>query len=193
MNLRTIAFGCALIFGLAGLSATSMAQGRQDFNIKNIRRAQVEAPNYSTSGGDLGGRPPTLARQWYKIEVQFSSDPEWADDVQLKYYVLIGRGREQRLLYGEVTHVNVAKGSQHYSAMFMHPNTLKRYGAGQVEAVAVQLFHQNRLVDQESDPKTRERWWEKLSPVPGYLLSPSDSPWAVIGTDRFEAIKPAKP
>ena len=196
MNLKRIRLGRALIFGLTGLVSIAFAQGgRPDFTVKNIRRQQIEAPNYaaSGSGADLGGRPSTLWRQWYKIEVQFQSEPQWADDVQLKYYVLVGQGREARLFAGDVTHVNIAKGTQHYSAMFMHPNTLRRYGGGQVEAVAVQLFYQNRLEDQISDPQTRERWWEKYTPIPGYLLPPQDTPWAVIGADRFEPIKAGRP
>jgi hypothetical protein len=54
------------------------------------------------------------------------------------------------------------------------------------------LYHQNRLEDQDSEPQTRERWWEKFTPMSGYLLAPQDTPWAVIGTDRFEAVKPTR-
>ncbi len=186
MNVRIIILGCALM-----LASTAWAQQEQDFRIVAIRRYQREAPTYSVggSGADLGGRPATLWRQWYKIEVQFSSRPEWADDVQIKYYVLVGTGRDQRMFSGEVTHVDVARGTQHYSAMFMHPNTLRRYGGGEVQAVAVQLFHQNRLIDQSSDPATGQRWWERFSPVPGYLLPPEDTPWAPIASERWEARK----
>lgn len=190
MNLRTITLGCAIAVALGSLAPDSLAQGKPNFRIKSIRRNSLEAPSYSSSGGDLGGRAPGINRQWYKIETQFQSEPDWADDVQIKYFVLIGQGREQRLLAGDVTHVNIAKGSQHYSAMFLHPNTLRRYGAGQVEAVAVQIFHKGRLEDQESEPKTGGRWWEQFTPVTGFLLAPQDTPWSVIGPDRFEAIKP---
>ena len=194
MSLRTVAFGCAPIFALASLPGDALAQGRPRFKSKSIRRQQVDAPDYAASGTGayLGAQPSTLWRQWYKIEVQFQSAADWADDVKLKYYVLMGTGREARLFAGEITHVNGAKGTQHYSAMFLHPYTLRRYGAGQVEAVAVQLYHQNRLEDQDSEPQTRERWWEKFTPMSGYLLAPQDTPWAVIGTDRFEAVKPTR-
>lgn len=116
MNLRTVAFGCALIFALASLSGDALAQGRPQFKIKSIRRQQVEAPNYAASGT----------------------------------------------------------------------------GAGQVEAVAVQLYYQSRLEDQDSEPQTKERWWEKFTPLSGYLLAPQETPGAVIGTDRFEAVKPTR-
>jgi hypothetical protein len=186
MSVRIIVFGWML-----ALAVSAVAQQEPDFKIRTIRRQQIEAPSYNASGtgADLGGRPSTLWRQWYKIEVQFSSRPEWADDIQMKYYVLVGTGRDQRMFSGEITHVNVARGTQHYSAMFMHPNTLRRYGGGEVQAVAVQLFHQNRLVDQTSDPTTGQRWWERFSPVPGYLLPPEDTPWAPIASERWEARK----
>jgi hypothetical protein len=189
---RLLIVGALASLGVWGAArAWGQAGGRQgDFVIKSIRQQQVDAPNYGATG-DLGGRPSTLWRKWLKIEVQFESKPEWADDVQLKYYVLIGKGEDRRLFVGEVTHINVAKGSQHYSAMFMQPNTLRRYGAGQIEQVTVRLFHKGALVSSLSDPaNVRDGWWDRFTPVPGYLLAPQDTPWAPIADERFEAVKP---
>jgi hypothetical protein len=188
MNLKTITLGCALVAGLVATAAVTEAQQRADFKIRNIRRVQTEAPNYGGTG-DLGGFPSTMARQWYKIEVQYESQPDWSDDVQLKVYVLLGTGRDARMFVGDVTHVDVQKGTQHYAGFFIHPNTLKRYGAGQVQAVAVQLFYQNRLQDMASDPPSQERWWEKYTPVTGFVRNPLETPWAPISAQRFEASK----
>lgn len=192
MNYR-IAVGAGVVFlGTALCAMLSNAQrpaGTQEFSVRNISQRQLEAPDYRIGTSEMGTRGPTLARRWLRIEVQFDSEPDWADDVTLKYYVLIGRGRETKLLVGEVTHMHVAKGT-HYSAMFMHPNLLKRLG-GQVEAVAVQLYHQNRLVDMLSDPPARTRWWEQYTPLSGYLLNPERTPWAPVAADRYEAIKAA--
>jgi hypothetical protein len=193
LEIHTAVLGMALI-ALGQVRAQAPTATRPgDFRIKGIRQEQVDAPNYGQSGDTLGGRPPTLARKWLKIEVQFSSEPDWADDVLIKYFVLIGKGRDAKLFVGEVNHVNVAKGSTHYSAMFMQPNTLKRYGAGQIEAIAVQLFHQNRLLAQESQPAAQRRWWEEFTPIPGYLQAPQDTPWGPIAHERFEAVKPTRP
>lgn len=190
MNLRQLARTGTLL-GITLLSpAVTRAQGKADFEIKNIRQQQVDAPNYG-GNSDLGGRPSTLWRKWLKIEVQFESKPDWSDDVQVKYYVLIGKGEDRRLLVGEVTHINVARGSQHYSAMFMQPNTLKRYGAGQIEQVTIRLFHKGALVSTMSEPAARDGWWDRFQPVPGYLLPPQDTPWAPVADERFEAIKPS--
>lgn len=185
-RLLTISFVAAGIF--AG-TAFAQTQRQGDFKLKTIRQSQVDAPNFGGAASDLGGRPTTLARKWLKIEVQFESDADWADDVQLKFYVLVGKGREAKLFVGDVTHINVAKGSQHYSAMFMQPNSLKRFGAGQIEAVGVQLFYENRLIASESEPPANRRWWEDYKPISGYLLPPQETPWAPVAHERFEAVK----
>lgn len=187
MNLRQLTVGLTFL----ALPVAMFAQtGRSEFEIKSIRQQQVDAPNYG-GNADLGGRPATLARKWLKIEVQFESKLEWADDVQVKYYVLIGKGEERKLFVGDVTHINVAKGSQHYSAMFIQPNTLKRYGAGQIDQVTVRIFHKGALASSFSEPNARDGWWDRFQPTPGYLLAPQETPWAPIADERFEAVKPA--
>lgn len=174
-----------------GSLAFAQASTAAPFLLKNINKDMRLAPKYSGVGpGDLGGgRPATIANQWLMLQVHFSSVPAWADDVKIKYYVLMGKGKEMKMFTGEVTHVNVAKGNDHYSVMFMHPNTVQRYGAGRVEAVAAVLFYENRPVSMISDPKTTKRWWEQYSPTPGYLLNQTETPWAAIAPERFEALK----
>src|SRR6266850_2395786 len=142
------------------------------FKIKAIRQQLITPPDYKSIVSGTGPRSFTVGDKWLRIETEFDSAPDWADDVQFKYYVLMGRGRDARLFAGDVTYVNVAKGLRHVSAMFIHPNTVQRYGNGQVEAVAVQLFYKGQLVDQDSSPTTSDRWWERYTPVNGYLLNP---------------------
>ncbi len=162
----------------------------QDFEINNVRQFYRNAPSYGASASSLGGNGSWSSDQWLIIDVDFGSDLEWADDIQLKFFVLIGeRASDAKLLTGQLSLLNVEKGSRHFAAMFVHPSTLKRYGRGKVKAVAVQLFHQNRLMAQESDPKTKQRWWEQYSPSPGFLLTPAESPWSVLGHERYEAIR----
>jgi hypothetical protein len=194
MIVRHLVLGTICGFALLGASVVQAQDSTAaPFRIKNIRKELAKAPNYQTSGGDLGGRTASLYQDWLKIEVEFDSRPVWADDVQVKFYVLLGDAKEEKLFSGEVTHVNVQKGGQHFSAMFVHPNTVQRFGRGRVTAVAVQLFYQGRLMDQLSDPKSNVRWWEKYSPVPGYVLNPLQTPWSVIATERYEPIKATTP
>lgn len=164
-----------------------------DFRVKGIKQTLIDAPAYGGVGtAEMGGgRPATLARKWLRIEAHFESAPEWADDVQLKFFTLLGKGKEARLFVGDVTHINVAKGSQHYSAMFVHPNTVKRFGNGLVEAVAVQVFYKGQLMGSLSEPPSNKRWWEEFTPIPNFLLNPMQSPWSVVASERWEAQKPA--
>jgi hypothetical protein len=188
--------GAAL--AMASIGSEVLAQARPaaapsgaPFQIKNIIKDMKNAPNYGGAGaGDLGGgRPATIARQWLMLQVHFSSTPTWADDVKIKYYVLMGKDRDMKLFTGEVTHINVARGTDHYSVMFMHPNTVARYGAGKVQAVAAVLFYENRPISMISEPVSNKRWWEDYTPTPGYLLNQLETPWSVIAPERFEALK----
>lgn len=196
MSVRTalaITFVAALTTWSVGPNP-ACAQGAQtkpgDFEINSIRLLSRQAPKYSGANtGDLGGDIPAANKPWLRIEVEFESKPDWADDVQLKYHVLMGKGKEAKLFVSDVTLVNVSKGSKHYSAMFLHPNTLDRFGGGRVEGVAIVLYHQNRPLAFLSEPKTKERWWERYSPTPGFLLSPRDTPWSVLAYQRYEQQK----
>ncbi len=162
-----------------------------DFRVRDIKKDLIKAPTYGAGTSEIGGgRPSTLHTDWLRIEAQFESRPEWADDVTVKFHVLMGDGADRRLFSGEMTHINVQKGQQHYSAMYMHPNTVRRFGNGRVVAVAVQLFYQGRLMDQRSEPTSNERWWEKFSPTAGYVLSPLQTPWAPLAPERYAPIKP---
>jgi hypothetical protein len=157
-----------------------------DFRISRISYGLVRPPAVVTDGeATQATRGP---RDWLRIEVLFESAPDWADDVQLKYHVLVGQGRDARMFVGEITHVNVRRGRR-VSAMFMHPNVIDRYGRGQVQAVAVELRHQNQLMDIRSEPPAAERWWERRAPTTGFLLSPQYTPWALIAHERYEAQK----
>ena len=163
------------------------------FKIRNIRKELTPPPSYggSASAALNGGRSAgILGTQWMRIEVQFDTGAlEWADEITLKYYVLMGKGKLAKMFTGEITHVNVAKGSQHYSAVYIHPNTLVRFGGGQVEAIVVQMFYQNRLVATYGEPTPQKRWWEEIAPTTGFLLNPLQTPWSVYSYERYEATK----
>ena len=191
MSLKQLASGCA-IFGLIMATAPAVfSQGTPQFEIKDIRQQLVNAPTYG-GAGELGGRPSTLWRQWLKIEVQFDSKPEWADDVQIKYYVLLTDQGDSKLFTGELTHMNVAKG-QHYSAMFMNPNSVKRYSNGQYAVVTARVFYKGAVVATRTESQGKNvpaSWWEKYTPIMGCILTPQETPWAPVASERFEAVKP---
>jgi hypothetical protein len=170
-----------LIPAVLSFAQEPQAPGPPPFRIKAVRQRLVSAPDYRSIVMDTGGRAVSVGQNWLRIETQFECLPDRADDVRLKYYVLLGQGENAHLLVGEMTYINVAKGAQHYSAMFVHPNTLQRYGNGQVVSVAVELFYKGRLIDQSSYPPSNDPWWERGTPTGGLVLAPQDTPWSING------------
>ena len=181
--------GVALGFLTSHAALAQTEPAKKDFEIKAFKQQTRKAPNYSASGENLGGLSAWANKPWLMIEVDFSSAPEWADDVQVRYYVLIGQDKNTQMFTGQITHNNVDRGQHHYSAMFLHPSTLVRFGQGKVEAVAVQMFYKGRLMDMASDPKANRRWWEQYTPVEGFLLTPEQTPWSIVAFQRWEAAK----
>ncbi len=195
MSIQKTALVVVLLLTAPFFSFLSSAQAPVrfgDFKIKAIREQLVVAPDYKSLVSGVGTTGSTLAKKWLRIETEFDTLPEWADDVTLKYYVLMGRGRDARMFGGEVTYINIEKGQRHMSAMFMHPNTVERYGQGNVEAVHVELWYQGRLMDQDNTPIANIRWWEGNEPIRGFLLDPQQTPWSVTAFDRYEESKPAQ-
>lgn len=189
MNIRTF---CVTMVVLAAVSAQAQTVREPlpgDFRIVTMRHSLLQTPKYSVSGGGNQSTPSTLLRDWLQIEVQFETKQEWADNVKLVYFAVLGKQKEAKLFKGEVTHTYVMKGPQHYSAMFMHPNAVRRHGSGRVEQVAVQLFYRDRLFDQKSDPPSSQRWWELFTPQQETLLNPMQTPWAMIAHDHYEAVR----
>jgi hypothetical protein len=191
MSVRQI--GLVAILALAGAVSAQAQAVREpqpgDFRLKTIRHVLQQAPNYSASGAlDAATRSPAVFREWLRIEVQFETKLEWVSDLKLVYYALLGKGSEAKLFKGEVNHVHVGKNSAHNSAMFMHPNAVRRYGNGRVEAVAVQLYYRDRLFFMLSDPPSNVRWWEQFTPQSEPLLNPLQTPWAMLAYEHYEAI-----
>jgi len=196
MSTWKVSFLAALVAACFYLSAPAHAQMGatgpivSDLKLGRIAYQLMPTPDYRAfDNGMTPGLSTMLNAKWLRIEAQFESRVEWVDDLQVKYYVLIGKGQDARVLVGDVTHVNIARGSNHYSAMFMHPNTVERYGHGQIEAVAVQIFYKNQMVGQDSMPPSGAAWWEKRAPTPGFLLPPQQTPWALSAYGRYEAVK----
>jgi hypothetical protein len=75
-------------------------------------------------GDEILGRSSTKRTQrdrW--LEVQFSSAPEFTDELTFKYFILFNG----KLLIGEVTHVNTLAGHENRSVMHVAPRSLARF------------------------------------------------------------------
>ncbi len=176
----------------AACAAHAQVPAQQDLsrsvNIKDISGARVQTPEYSIKKNQIAAR----TKDWFQIVTTYDTDPEWMDDIQFTYYVLVKAKNPkpseppQRLFKGEVSYINVAKG-RHKSDMYLHPSTIARFG--DVQAIAVLVNAQGRLVAMESKPPSNQRWWEQLQPQEGYLLNRMQTPFAMLYFDDYEAVK----
>lgn len=128
-------------------------------------------------------------KEWGQILVKFETSPDWIDQLDFTFYALVksDEGKNPYTLFqSSISYVNLERG-KHESVMYLHPSTGARYG--KVDRVALLVRMNGQLVGMESEPPSKQRWWEQLSPVQGYLLNRLQTPFAMINYDNYPAIK----
>jgi hypothetical protein len=96
-----------------------------------------------------------------------------------------------------VKYIDIEKGREHLSSVYLRPSTLKRYGA--VVASAVEISYEGRVVAEkaESEIPMLDRWWTKSEVIEnkdvtvrdGYLLDKAQTPFALVNVDDYEVSK----
>ena len=169
-------------------AAPAASTGSSDIiRIRKMTPATEKTPVFRTAApGQASARQP----DWWRAVVEYETAPDWIDELEFTFYVYMkdqsNKGAEV-MFRSTVTYVNVAKG-RHLSDVFLHPGTLARLG--RVEQVAVVVKARGAVVATESTAQT-PNWWDRFSPVDGVLLNRSQTPFAYIDYDLYEAIKPA--
>ncbi len=104
------------------------------------------------------------------------------------------------MLTGEVTHVDVPAGQSLFSVMYVAPRTLATYLKGQplnnatVQNIAVQILRPGITQPlAEKQLKPGQPFYTTLQQIPGLVLNKSQTPFASLYWDRYEAIKNARP
>lgn len=182
----------AIVIEMGSTSFGQSREGRPDaFRIRDVAPAFVELPDTAPANYSKRGVPAGTPRKWLQVEVIFDSEPDWADDVEIRWFIQVAADKGFVVFSDSVTHINVKKGSRHNSVIYVPPRTVDRYSmTTKVKEIAVQLWHKQRLVDTSGwrgTPKTR--WWEEVAPVKGALLNLQQTPFYVIDYDRYEQIK----
>ena len=142
--------------------------------------------------------------EWTKLAVLYASNPEWADEVLVKFYVLVynreGEAKRSRnirdlytLLTGSVKYANVAASKENRGEMFLHPNTLSRFG--EIKEVRVELWYKgvvesfmNQSFSGKKD-KGMANWWTQFAPREGELLNKFKVPFVFDADNSFDQIK----
>jgi len=186
---------CLLLAALIVTPDSAFAQ-REEVRIRDIAVGTVKTPDFSVSG--FSKRSPRSS-DWLEIEVSFDVDIQSnfvEGDLVLKYYVYAKDA--DKILVGEVTHVNVAKGREKLSVMYVSPNSLARlldgksFNISQMNPVGVQILFNGQLLTESSTRGAPDgQWWTTRPNVDGILVNKSQTPFAPLVWERYEELKPA--
>jgi len=195
--------GIACLLGLLSLKGPVLAQsygdsGRSaDIKIVRVEPKFVDTPDI-TFGGNYQkvGVPAGTPTKWLRVVLEFSSDADWADNVDVRWYILPSTDEKNPVMFADsVTHINVKKGAHHYTAIYVPPRTVERFmRTFRVKQIAVQIWHNQKLMDTGGWPSSpKERWWEAFTPTRGALLNLLQTPFYALEYDRYEQIRVAGP
>lgn len=184
--------GSAFVVLISLFILETVSHAEEMFTIRKIsyQKRMTSVTQAISSGleglGNIGG---TAHQQWGAITVVYDSVPAWADDVEIKFYVLT-RDKKHRynILVGSTTYVSVQKGPGHMAHMFIHPNAILRYG--EVKRIMCEVWYKGILINSAQWPsKTATRWWYKFKGIDGILRHRFYTPFLLDYEAREEAIK----
>lgn len=173
-----------VLIGLAvGASAQNLRPG--DVKIEKVTPTFVKTPDFALAGGSLKRFKPA---DWLEVEVEFQTAAELIDELTFTYRILLNG----KMLVGEVTHVAIPKGREHYSIAYVSPRSLEAIMAGKaanasaIQGVWVEVAKQGMVIAKV--PMTAV---PNVQSLPNQVLNKSQTPFAPLYWDRYEALKPA--
>jgi hypothetical protein len=186
--MKTLTISACAILGLVLEAAAQVPVGPGSVKIDKVQPAVVKTPEYQVTGGS-----PKRSKngEWLEVEVDFETKPDDIDELTFKYVIQF----EGRLLDGEVTHVNIPKGRNHYSVMYVAPRTLERLTGGKaitgasIQNVWVTVSKQGLELAKDSFKPTA---MPNLQHLAGMVLNKNETPFAPLYYDHYEAIKATK-
>jgi hypothetical protein len=161
----------------------------RNIKIEKILPAVVGTPEFT-----ITNTPPKRSQlqKWLEIEVEFAVEGlEMVDELTFKFDVLIGG----KLYPGEITHVNIPKGRDRYTVMYISPRNLdritggKQLNAAMIDNIWVTISKQGQALAISSFKDKNTRGVPNLPQIPGLLTPKSETPFSVLWTDRYEAVK----
>jgi hypothetical protein len=182
----------ATVACLCTIAVSAFGQPRPgaEFQITKISRNLITTPQFTYTGAQQ--YPANQRDRWLEVEVDFSSAPEFTDELTFKYFILING----KLLTGEVTHTNIAAARDNRSVMYVSPKTLARLmgnrplAPNSVQNVAVQVLQQGAVKHELSAERAPQpNWYATMPQVAGLVLNKNETPFAPLYWDRYEQIK----
>ncbi|HET6407357.1 MAG TPA: Amuc_1102 family pilus-like protein [Chthoniobacteraceae bacterium] len=178
-----------LVVGFAALTFSANAQvpvGPGSIKLGKIEVTAPSTPEYNITGGQ--NKRYKLGK-WVEIEIPYETIPAEIDELTFKVTALI----ENKLLDGEVSYVNIAKGREHYAVMYISPKSIEKLTGGAplspagIGNVWVEVARQGQSLGKASFKASAQ---PNVPHVTGMLLNKNVTPFAPLYYDRYEEIKP---
>ena len=173
------------------------AQQANDIVIKKVEVDFPPTPEFATNIPAL--RAPV--QKWVKMETVFDSAADFTDELAFTYYVLFGEPGRERVLVGNVTNVSIVKGRDLHTVMYISPKSIQKLLGRkpvssnvpilQVSVVASKPGTALPISVQHYKPGAQGEWWTNGKQEEGYIVNKSETPFAPLFWDYYEAIKPA--
>ena len=162
--------------------------GPGSVKLGKIKADIVKTPDYSIKSGP---EKRSKVGEWIEIEVEFETKADEIDELTFEYTIMV----ENNLLDGQVTHVNIPKGRDHFSVMYVAPRSVEKLtggkpaNAGSIQNAWVIVKKQGQILDQAA---VKNVAIPNLKHIAGMVLNKNDTPFAPLFFDRYEAIKASK-
>ena len=96
-----------------------------------VQRTRSTVKQYGATAGKV--------HKWTELKLEFTTRVQWVDELTVKYFVLVTSEKNSDILSGEITYINVPAGKNHMSSLFIHPDTMLKYG-GKVQALHCEIW-----------------------------------------------------
>jgi hypothetical protein len=174
---------------LAALLSSSFGQAVRagDVKIEKISPTVVKTPEFALTAGPL---KRFTSQNWLEVEVEFLTVPALMDELSFSFKIQVNG----KLYVGQVDHVDIPKGREHYTVAYMSPRALDEAMDGKIltqsaiQGIWVDVTKQGQVIATLGSVKTAV---PNLPQKPGKILNKSQTPFAPLWYDRYEALKPA--
>lgn len=183
--MKSLLSSLAVVTALTVAAHAQVPVGPGSIKLGKVQPAMVKTPEFQLSSGPAK-RSKSL--DWLEVEVEFETAPEFITELTFKYTILL----EKKLLDGEVTHVNIPKGKDHFSVMYVSPRAIERLTGAKaltgasIENVWVEVTSQGQRLGVTSH---RPGAIPNVPHLTGMVLNKNETPFAPLFYDRYEAIK----
>ena len=184
MKILSLSLAAALGLLIPASAQTMVAPG--SVKLGKVQPAVVKTPEYSLTSGPQKRSKPA---DWLEVEIEYETKAEEIDELTFSYTIMI----EKKLLTGQVTHINIPKGREHFSVVYVAPRTLEKLTGGKaltgasIENVWVTVERQGMKLDQPQSFKPGAI--PNLPQQTGLVLNKDETPFAPLFYDRYEPIK----